>query len=651
MPIFSCNFKLAGVEGHQEIKRPGLTKSIRRLARKTGCDELALISTGECIEVFAAGEKSAQFTADAAAFVHQITEITIKELQRSQQVLDGPETAQRFLFRAIGMEPAGTHRHDIQTFRKQFELAREAGSIGPVFSKLYQRGLWLAEKIRLESNLQKNAITPDSVVSELAKKIFGPLGAHQALIWTGPGACDKFVARLSESGIGKLLFTGSGSENKEISNEYAGQLVEPENLKAILPTIDLMLLFDESALQSLLAMKFADIMHKRRNAPMLLVTLFEWNGVAGRTDPFAKFYNVYTYNRDELENVIAANLKEHQKLTSLVQQLVEKEVDDFLAWSSSKEKYRFGNIIGKSEAMRGLMDLIARIAQTDISVLIDGESGTGKELIALSIHNHSRRVNNRFSAVNCGALPESLLESELFGFVKGAFTGAITNKKGLLEEANHGTIFLDEIGETSPATQVKLLRFLQEGEIKPVGSNETLKLDVRVLTATNRNLEKMVAEDKFRQDLYYRLNVIQMTIPPLRERKDDILPLINHFVQKYARQMHKTVFNADEAARQLLHDYNWPGNVRELENAIERAVALSTVSHITVADLPPNVTHPTDKPGKNNLARDISLKELEKQHIAALLKQHEWNYDLVTEILGIGRTTLWRKMKEYGLSN
>ncbi|MCG8604921.1 sigma 54-interacting transcriptional regulator, partial [bacterium] len=242
-------------------------------------------------------------------------------------------------------------------------------------------------------------------------------------------------------------------------------------------------------------------------------------------------------------------------------------------------------------------------------------------------------------------------ESELFGHVRGAFTGATANKKGLFEEANHGTILLDEIGETSQSMQVKLLRFLQEGEIKPVGSNQNLNLSVRLITATNRDLAKMVEEGSFRKDLYYRLNVIQITVPPLRDRRDDILPLAEFFVAHYAQKFHKTVFGMDQEVKQALCDYHWPGNVRELENTLERAVALTPEKRISVADLPPGILSPRPVSQEAANQSDLSLKQLERRHIEATLLAHDWNYDLVTKILGIGRTTLWRKMKEYEISN
>src|SRR5215203_410397 len=250
---------------------------------------------------------------------------------------------------------------------------------------------------------------------------------------------------------------------------------------------------------------------------------------------------------------------------------------------------RFSNIVGSSSAMTAVFELIETIAPTGSTVLITGESGTGKELVARAIHARSSRSDRPFVAVNCGALPDTLLESELFGHMRGAFTGADTNKKGLLEVAEKGTIFLDEIGEMSPMTQVKLLRVLQERKFRRVGGLEELQADIRIITATNRDLSKMVAEGRFREDLFYRINVIPIVLPPLRERREDIPLLAEHFLAKYAGQMGKPVNAISRPALELLGKHDWPGNIRELENVIERAVALEGTPTILAESLPPSV--------------------------------------------------------------
>ncbi len=252
--------------------------------------------------------------------------------------------------------------------------------------------------------------------------------------------------------------------------------------------------------------------------------------------------------------------------------------------SAQDKLYGFENIVAKSKGMVEVLDLVRRVAPSDATILIEGETGTGKELIARAVHQHSPRHNAPFLPINCGALPETILESELFGHVKGAFTDAKTNKKGLFEEADTGTIFLDEISETAPSTQVKLLRVLQDGEVRRVGSNTPVTVDVRVIAATNRLIKHYIADGKFREDLYYRLQVIPIRIPPLRERKEDILPLAEHFLRMYNAKNNRDVKGISREAQKMLLAHDWPGNVRELENAMERAVILCTGKEITPDD-------------------------------------------------------------------
>ena len=565
-------------------------------------------------------------------------------------VKQGPEAVSLFLQKAIGLDTSMVVTENIESFRNYFEMARQAGLTGPYLGKLYQRGLWLSEKVRMDLQGKRSSINADSVILDLAEKIFGDLSQHTCLLAASGTECENLARTLVKKNIGQLLFFGEESVAIKLAETYQGRVVTSSQLDGILPTVDVICLFDGQLEERIARVKLARVMTRRKNAPQLWVSLFG-NGETLGTLNLSRFYNVYVYQRSDLEKIVLSNLKQHQDDNRLIATYIQKEVEDFFTWIDTKEQYRSGNIIGKSDGMQRVLELVARIAHADISVLIDGESGTGKELIARAIHDHSGRAEEPFIVVNCGAIPENLLESELFGHVKGAFTGASYNKMGLMEAANHGTILLDEIGETSLATQVKLLRFLQEGEIKPVGSNETKHLHVRVITATNRNLEEMVEQGLFRQDLYYRLNVIQITLPPLRDRKEDIMPLVTYFIKKYAELIHKFVVGVDEEVEKLLLQYDWPGNVRELENAIERAVALSSASLLTIHDVPPRVREPNVCSRPNHADGTMSLKEVEKIHITAMLEKHEWNYDLVTKILGIGRTTLWRKMKEYQINN
>jgi two-component system, NtrC family, response regulator AtoC len=308
-----------------------------------------------------------------------------------------------------------------------------------------------------------------------------------------------------------------------------------------------------------------------------------------------------------------------------------------------EDHYRFENIIAKSSKMQRLIELIKVVGKSNATVLVTGESGTGKELVARAIHAQSHRHNKPFIAVSCAALPESLLESELFGHEKGSFTGAYTQKKGKFEFANGGTLFLDEIGEMSANIQVHLLRVLEEKEFTRVGGNEPIRVDVRVISATNKDLRKAIEKREFREDLYYRLNVVNIELPPLRERKEDIPLLAEHFLHKFASENRKEITGFTPDAMEFLLDYDWPGNVRELENAIERAVILAKCSLITIDDWPQKSMSPS-----HSTARGKNLKEVEKDHILNTLRETGENYSKAARILGISRMTLYNKAREYG---
>jgi two-component system response regulator HydG len=320
-----------------------------------------------------------------------------------------------------------------------------------------------------------------------------------------------------------------------------------------------------------------------------------------------------------------------------------------------RSDYDITNIIGRSQPMKKLLEMMSMVAPSEANVLITGDSGTGKELIARSLHFNSARKDKPLVVVNCAAITETLLESELFGHEKGSFTGADKRREGRFMQADRGTIFLDEIGETSSTMQAKLLRVLQEKEIQRVGGEETLKVDVRIIAATNRDLEKEVAEGKFREDLFYRLNVMTLDVPLLKERRDDIPILAHHFLKKFADKNRKTIKGFVPLAMDMLVNYDWPGNVRELENAIERAVILSTGEHITEAQLPLNITGEYDDPEKRPtgvsqiLDGTHSLQDIEKEAILAALSASNGNKAEAARRLGVTRKTLHNKLNAYGL--
>jgi DNA-binding NtrC family response regulator len=314
-----------------------------------------------------------------------------------------------------------------------------------------------------------------------------------------------------------------------------------------------------------------------------------------------------------------------------------------------QEKFSVSNIIGESEPMQDVFNLIRKVAATKGNVLITGKSGTGKELVARAIHYNSPRQTKRFVAINCGAIVDNLMESELFGHKKGSFTGAVRDKEGLFKVADGGTLFLDEVGEIPLHLQVKLLRAIETGEFIPVGDTIPQKVNVRIIAATNRNLEEEVEKGKFRDDLYYRLNVVEINLPPLAERKEDIPLLINHFIRKYNRELNRQITGMDEETKRILMNYEWKGGIRELENVIERALILSEGEIITRKDLPPNLMKLEPAPETSLRLKD-AVADFEKQHIEQVLKANQSNKEAAAKILDISLSSLYRKIDELGVT-
>ncbi|MEO0206334.1 MAG: sigma-54 dependent transcriptional regulator [candidate division WOR-3 bacterium] len=347
-------------------------------------------------------------------------------------------------------------------------------------------------------------------------------------------------------------------------------------------------------------------------------------------------YVMKPFNPEEI-NIILKKLLEHQEIVK----------ENIILRKELAKRFQLDDLIGKSPKMQRIFELIRTVALTKSTVLIRGESGTGKELVARAIHVLSPRNKGPFIATACGAMPETLLEAELFGYEKGAFTGALSQHKGRIEMADQGTLFLDEIGDINLKTQVDLLRFLQEREFRRVGGKELIKVDTRVIAATNKNLEDMIKKGTFREDLYYRLNVITIEIPPLRERKEDIPLLLEQFLKKFNLENKKDITGTSADVMELLLAYDWPGNVRELENVIEHAVVVSRGKEIGKKDLPKNLL---DKFLVSRVStKDLRLEIVERDHILKVLKTFDWNIKKAAQVLGINRVTLYNKMEKYGL--
>ena len=333
-----------------------------------------------------------------------------------------------------------------------------------------------------------------------------------------------------------------------------------------------------------------------------------------------------------------------EKVELLIEKLVQHQdliEENIKLRQKIADRFHFEGIIAKSPKMLKIFELIRIVAPTNATVLIMGETGTGKEVVARAIHHQSKRRSKPFIATSCAALPESLLESELFGHEKGSFTGAIERKKGKFEAADQGTLFLDEIGEINANTQVHLLRALEDKKITRIGSNEEITVDTRVITATNKDLRHMVMQGEFREDLYYRLKVVTINLPALKDRREDILPLAEHFLKKYAEENSKDVINLSPEVIEFMLHYSWPGNVRELENMIEHGVILSTTSAITMAELPQDIILPIPE-------KEKTIEAVTKHHVLHVLEETKGNITEAAKILGIQRMTLYNKLKKYG---
>ncbi|MCA9213758.1 MAG: sigma-54-dependent Fis family transcriptional regulator [Planctomycetales bacterium] len=380
------------------------------------------------------------------------------------------------------------------------------------------------------------------------------------------------------------------------------------------------------------------VVANRPDVPVVVMTAFgSLETVVGAIRAGAYDFVTKPVEMDLLAVTLNRAIKHHQ-----LQEKVKKLSEQLEAKSDH------GEMLGESQAMLKLYDQLNRVADSESSILITGESGTGKELVARSIHNRSRRASAPFVAVNCAALPEPLLESELFGHAKGAFTDARTDRKGLFKEAEGGTLFLDEVGEMPLAMQAKLLRALEENKLRPVGSNQEVAFDVRLLTATNRDLESAVEEDRFREDLFYRINVIQLELPPLRSRGTDILLLSQHYVDQFAERAKKHVVGLSDQAAEKLLAYSWPGNVRELRNVIERAVALTRYEKLAVDDLPDKIRDYRSTQiyiGGSDPSELVPMEEIERRYIAHVLEAVGDNKTTAARILGLDRKTLYRKLK------
>jgi len=520
----------------------------------------------------------------------------------------------------------------LENVKEGYTQSLETEMTGPVLNRLFQTGVRIYKRLSQSDAFFTGAVSIEAAIAELGKQIFGNAENIHVALWGESSEIQNLIGYFRQVKFGSLQKL---TPESEALMDTSDRILQPKQ-------VDILIKANGNASTEKLIRMLQAQLKMRHGAPLLLIDLSK--------NPEQPLKNdlLLCYSRNDLEALIRRNFKEREKSVPGLLKRLEKEVREFISWQYSRERFEFSGIIGRSRKLQVVLETIARVSATDVTVLIEGESGTGKELVARAIHENSPRSNQPFIVVNCAAISETLLESELFGYVKGAFTGATSQKKGLFEEADRGTIFLDEIAEMSPATQANILRVIQEGEVRRVGSTQTIKVDVRVIAATNKDLKALVSEHKFREDLYYRLKVMQIVVPPLRNRREDIPDLAKYFVEKYGHKNAKHILGITEEASALLQLYPWPGNVRELENAMERAVVMTIGQHITPTDLPQEIQFFSEK-GQKSGTPWPTLYDVEKQHILKTLEYVDWNLGKATEMLGISRATLWRKLKDYGI--
>lgn len=559
----------------------------------------------------------------------------------------GQQAAKQWYYDLIGKGTDSIGELSVHTVLDQdFQKCLQHNLIGPVLRHLRDTAAEYVRHLRNTTDLSIGAVTPEALSLELTQRIMEDVRGATVAVVGGPSTAADFTSFWSTQNIDHL-YTILRDPAQARSRTNAPAIPVPwDDRRPMLVQADVIILNTDDTEPVLTPTIVRDNLQHRKQYHLLI---FNWSDMQPIEESIARMPAVFSYSKDEL---IRALVQARQKRESVLERLepqLDARVTEFYQWFHSDERYEFHGIIGASHRMHHVFELVQRVAGTDITVLIQGETGTGKELVARAIHNLSQRRNGPFVAVNCGAIPETLLESELFGHAKGAFTGAENARQGLLKEASGGTVFLDEIGDTSQMFQVKLLRALQEREVTPLGTNLPESIDVRIITATRKDLQNAVNNDQFRTDLFYRINVVRIELPALRDRPQDILPLARHFIRKYNRKMGKNIQGVTDEAAQALVQHPWSGNVRELENVIERAIALTLGKRIGLADLPESLTDTisTDRTGSQKHIK--TLEEVEEEYITRLLQEFEGNYAEVAELLGIGRTTLWRKMKKYGL--
>lgn len=532
--------------------------------------------------------------------------------------------------------------NSLAAIKEDYNRALRMNSIGAVLAKMYHQATAFAYELQQRVEINTNSLNTEEVILDIIKKINEDPGNFEVLI------LGRNVSELSR--LIRVFKTAAGSRINLYCPDYP-------------KTFDLSMEMNCSPMRSpeipinkdTIVINYSELqpdkyaaMIKQINESKANIIFFNLNENQKNTG-FNRKSNLFFYNKKHINDVLNLHKQRRSEYIESISDEYDSQNDIFRSWLYSDKRFEFSGIVSRNRAMQNIFETIRRVSRSDISVIINGKTGTGKELIARAIHENSGRKDKPFVAVNCSAIPETLLEAELFGHEKGAFTNAYQAKKGLVETAGGGTLFLDEIGDIPVTIQAKLLRVLQEQEIMRLGNPKPVKVNIRLIAATNQDLEKMIRQKQFRSDLFYRINSVRINLPVLADRKEDIPLLIRHFIDKYNRRHNKHVFMVSDQVKERLQNYNWPGNVRELENVIERAVAISVGDKITITDLPSHFQEEIplqpqiEKPSYN-------LKTIEAQRIRELLEKENMNYNRVAQLLGISRTTLWRKMKEHSIS-
>ena len=642
---------------------PARLEEYATAAVQQGALEVVPVPTADGIEVYAVLESHESLAGWEA--------LTQGLLSAPERVGEQIACITRFFTQCIGLdEPVPGNPMLGCLLEEHISMAAQRQSVGPVLARLLRDAMSSAEAIRESTPLASGATTPAEAIPEIAAKIVERTAS--ALILGENEHTLPIAEALANSGSERILFShpDSGVANDlalrrmlHVSDDASiGIPLDWDGRHAALVEADVVVVTHDEALFCLDHEAAQTHLRKRRSRALVLVDARKQTESQVATDSaggFSRAENVFVYTLSDLQGIAEQNISRRKRAIPQARRLIEQHAQSCFQRLYGGDRYLFEGLIARSRPMHTVLELTRRAAASNANILIQGETGTGKELLARAIHSQSPRAKHPFVVVNCGAIPEELLESELFGHMEGSFTGATADKRGLLEECHRGTLLLDEIGDMSLPLQVKLLRAIQEGEIRPVGSTEQRKVDVRILASTHRDLQLLIQEAKFREDLYYRLNVIQIALPPLRDRREDILPLAESFLRRFApsrrglgRTMRRTLQLAADVEKCLLA-YDWRGNVRELENAIERAVALSFGNTVSLDALPVTLrTYETDRVEElleSAAEEQYTLQALEARYIEQVLEASAWNYSRVCEILGIGRTTLWRKMNEYGL--